>query len=261
MYNLPEMRDANALFWSALRTELMRRGVTGAPELPDFERQPVPGCIEPDTLFTQVCGWPLQTIFAGQAAMIGIPVYDAPFCDGPHHAGVFVVRRDAAYAGLADLRGCDFVFNSMHSNSGMNLPRRAIAPLAEGRPFFGSVREALGHPANLELVADGRADATCVDCVTWAFVARHRPAVAERLRILAGTPPSPAIPFVTAAATPPELRSILQEALQCVARAPEWAAARAGLLLRDIVAPDAADYAILRRYETEAAGLNYPLLR
>ncbi len=261
MYNLPEMRDANARFWSALRSELVRQDVTEAPETLDFERKPVPDCIEPETLLTQVCGWPLQTIFAGQAAIVGIPVYHAPFCDGPHHAGVFVVRRDAAYAGLADLRGCDFVFNSVHSNSGMNLPRRAIAPLAEGRPFFGSVREAFGHPANLELVADGRADATCVDCVTWAFVARHRPALEERLRILAVTPPSPAIPFVTAATTPPELRSILQDKLRRVARAPEWAAARAGLLLQDIVAPDAADYAVLRRYEAEAVAMNYPLLR
>ncbi|RYJ03894.1 MAG: phosphate ABC transporter substrate-binding protein, partial [Acetobacteraceae bacterium] len=56
MYNLPEMRAENAAFWQALREELARRGVTGLPDTPDFTRPPVPGAIEPDTLFTQVCG-------------------------------------------------------------------------------------------------------------------------------------------------------------------------------------------------------------
>jgi ABC-type phosphate/phosphonate transport system substrate-binding protein len=231
------------------------------PELPDFERQAVPEQVEAGTLFTQVCGWPLQTIFSRQASIVGVPVYDAAHCAGPYHCGVFVVARDAGYASLADLRGRDFVFNSVHSNSGMNLPRRAVAELAEGKPFFGSVRLMHGHPGNLELVAAGEADATCVDCVTWSFFARHRPVAAGRLRVLAATPPSPAIPFVTAVGTAPELRAILAEALIRVGRAPEWAAARAGLLLRDIVAPEAVDYRILQRYEAEAARMGYPVLR
>ena len=65
MYNLPEMRPVNAAFWNALRVELARRGLEDAPEALDFERKPVPGEIEADTLFTQVCGYPLQTIYRG----------------------------------------------------------------------------------------------------------------------------------------------------------------------------------------------------
>src|SRR5215467_2202994 len=116
MYNLPEMRSANAGFWAAIRQE--------------FERKPVPACIERETLFTQVCGYPLQTIYRGQVALLGAPVYAVDHCDGPTHAGVFIVHRNSAFAELADLRGCRFVVNSVHSNSGMNLPRRAIADIA-----------------------------------------------------------------------------------------------------------------------------------
>ena len=35
---------------------------------------------------------------------------------------VFVVRRDAPFHFAADLRDCDFVYNSLHSSSAMNMP-------------------------------------------------------------------------------------------------------------------------------------------
>jgi hypothetical protein len=175
MYNLPEMRAGNTAFWLAIWTEAEKLGVVGLPPALDFARKPVPERIEPDTVFTQVRGWPLQTIYAGQAVVLGVPAYDAAHCAGPTHAGVFVVRRDATFRSVADLRGCDFVFNSLHSNSGMNLPRRVIAELADGGPFFGSIAETHSQPNNLERVARGEADATCVDCVTQAFFARHPP--------------------------------------------------------------------------------------
>ncbi len=258
MYNLPEMRVDNAAFWLAIRTEAERLGVIGLPPALDFARKPVPARIEPDTMFTQVCGWPLQTIYAGQAVVLGVPAYGAAHCAGPTHAGVFVVRRDAPFRSVADLRGCDFVFNSLHSNSGMNLPRRVIAELAGGRPFFGSIVETHSQPINLERVARGEADATCVDCVTYAFFARHRPAPAEQLRVLAAMPPTPAIPFVTAAATDPVMKAALVQALRRVAAEPKWAPVRAGMLLLDIVPPDRVDYGTPCRYAAEAAALGYP---
>jgi ABC-type phosphate/phosphonate transport system substrate-binding protein len=261
MYNLPEMRANNAAFWRAVSSELARLGVVGAPELPDFTRKPVPGEIEADTLFSQVCGWPLQTIFAGQASIIGVPVYEAPYCDGPRHAGVFIVRREAGYATLADLRGCRFAFNSLHSNSGMNLPRRAVAELSPGERFFAEMTETYSQPLSLERVSDGAADATCVDCVLYAFFARHRPRLAERLRVLTPTASTPAIPFVTAAGTAPDVKAALAEALVRVARAPEWAEARAGLMLCDIVSPEGLDYSTQISFTQEAAALGYPVLQ
>jgi ABC-type phosphate/phosphonate transport system substrate-binding protein len=260
MYNLPEMQAENAAFWRAIRTEAERLGVMGLPPALDFARRPVPARIEPDTVFSQVCGWPLQTIYAGQATVLGVPAYGVAHCDGPNHAGVFVVRRDAPFRSVADLRSCNFVFNSLHSNSGMNLPRRVIAELAGNRPFFGSIAETHSQPINLERVARGEADSTCVDCVTYAFFARHRPALAEQLRILAPTPPTPAIPFVTAAATDPVMKTALAQALRRVATEPEWAPVRAGMLLLDVVPPDQVDYQTPCRYATEAAALGYPRL-
>jgi len=260
MYNLPEMRRPNAAFWHAVRAELMRRGLEDVPEELDFERRPVPSEIETDTLFTQVCGYPLQTIYRGQATLLGAPVYTAEHCAGAGHAGVFIVHRDSALHRLADLKNCRFVYNSRHSNSGMNLPRRSIADIAQGQPFFGTIAETHTQPGNIERVARGEADATCVDCVTYAFFRRHRSELAGLTRVLAVTPPSPSIPFVTSSRASDDLKRCLCDALFAVACSDEWAAARAGLMLHDIVPIEAASYAVQLRYEQEARDLGYPEL-
>jgi ABC-type phosphate/phosphonate transport system substrate-binding protein len=70
---------------------------------------------------------------------------------------------------LRDLRGGVLLFNNRHSNSGMNLPRRALADIAGGRAFFSRVIETGSHPGNLDRIARGEADATAVDNVTYAF--------------------------------------------------------------------------------------------
>jgi ABC-type phosphate/phosphonate transport system substrate-binding protein len=262
MYNLPEMQSVNRAFWGAMRDELLGLGLDNLPEDLDFARRPVPSEIESDTLFTQVCGYPLQTIYRGQATLLGAPVYKVEHCNGPTHAGVFIVGANSRFKRLEDLRGCRYAYNSRHSNSGMNLPRRAIADVAGAKPFFGSIAETHSHPGNIERVARGEIDATCVDNVTYAFFARHRPALAEATRVLAPTPPSPSIPFVTSVQAPAELKEALRTALFRVARAEEWAGVRAGLLLRDIVPiEDERPYEDLLRYEHDARALGYPELR
>jgi hypothetical protein len=73
MYNLPEMRAVNARFWQALRGPLLEAGLTDVPETLIFERGRVPPCLEPEMLFSQTCGYPLETVFHGQAIRIGTP--------------------------------------------------------------------------------------------------------------------------------------------------------------------------------------------
>jgi ABC-type phosphate/phosphonate transport system substrate-binding protein len=262
MYNLPEMRSENRAFWDAVRIELSNLGLDDLPEELDFELPPVPTAIDMDTLVTQVCGYPLQTIYRGQAALLAAPVYAAEYCAGATHCGIFIVSRNSSFARLEDLRGCRFAYNSRHSNSGMNLPRRSISDIARGKPFFGTIAETHSHPGNIERVARGEIDATCVDCVTYAFVARYRRPLAEATRVLATTRPSPSIPFVTSAAASAELKEALRRALLRVARADEWSRVRAGLMLQDIVPiGDESVYENLLRYEYEARVLGYPELQ
>lgn len=260
MYNLPEMRADNARFWEALRELLVEAGLRDLPERLTFDRLPVPERIGPEVLFSQTCGYPLETIFSGQAIRLGTPCYAVPGCDGPTHCGLFIVPAGSAARELRDLRGGVFLFNNRHSNSGMNLPRRALADIADGRPFFAKVIETGSHPDNLDRIARSEADATAVDNVTYAFWRHYRPEAARQVRVLARTPTSPAIPFVTSVATARATIAILRDALTHLGREPHTATARAGLSITDIVDVPAAAYRRLLEYEREAAELGYPEL-
>jgi ABC-type phosphate/phosphonate transport system substrate-binding protein len=260
MYNLPEMRPVNATFWAALHGLLKESGMSDPPAALTFERGPVPERVGPEILFSQTCGYPLETIYRGQAIRLGAPCYDAPGCDGPTHCGLFIVSATSTARTVDDLNGGVFLLNSRLSNSGMNLPRRTLADLAAGKPFFDRVIQTGSQPGNLDGIARGEADVTAVDCVTYAFWSRHRPDAARRTRVLAQTPPSPAIPFVTSVETPPEAVAQLRVALGRLAHEPRFALVRAGLLIKDIVAVPDERYRGLLDYETEAAALGYPEL-
>jgi ABC-type phosphate/phosphonate transport system substrate-binding protein len=84
--------------------------------------------------------------------------------------------------------------------------------------------------------------------------------LAEALRVLAPTPPTPAIPFVTSAATPLPARTALRTALRRVSCAPEHEAARAGLMLKGVSDASTVDYRVQIRCADEAAALGYPVL-
>ena len=260
MYNLPEMRRVNARFWEALRGLLAERGLIDLPDTLIADRVPVPPAIEPELLFSQTCGYPLETVFRGQAIRLGAPCYGVPGCDGPTHNALFVVPATSPARTLKDLRDGVYLLNSPVSNSGMNLPRRALAEIAGGKPFFRKIIETGSHPASLERLLSGDGDVASIDCVTFAFWRHYRPKAAEALRIVGQTPRSPSIPFVTSAATPPETVAILRQALGELARNPRYAPIRSGLMIADIVdVPDAA-YRGLLDYEHEAAALGYPTL-
>jgi hypothetical protein len=56
-------------------------GLHNVPEQLSFERPPVPDRIGPEVLFSQTCGYPFETILAGQTVQLGTPCYAAPGCD------------------------------------------------------------------------------------------------------------------------------------------------------------------------------------
>jgi ABC-type phosphate/phosphonate transport system substrate-binding protein len=260
MYNLPEMRPQNTAFWEALADELRRDGRTDLPAGLTFAGGPVPDRIETDVLFSQTCGYPLQTIYRDQYRLLGVPSYDAPGCRPAKHCAFILVHKDSAFEKPEDLKGATFALNSRHSNSGMNLPRLLFARLAGGKPFFRSVVETGAHPISISRVASGELDCASIDCMTYAFFKDHRPGVVASLRILGETPESPAIPFVTSIATPADEAARLQSALFRLAADPARRPVLDGLRVRTISMPDPAAYASLLDYERQAAELGYPEL-
>src|SRR5258708_9991985 len=90
MYNLPEMRAVNARFWEALRGLLVEAGLRDVPQTLSFDRSPVPERIGPEILFSQTCGYPLETIFSGPAIRPRTPCSAPPRRAGSNHRAFFV---------------------------------------------------------------------------------------------------------------------------------------------------------------------------
>jgi ABC-type phosphate/phosphonate transport system substrate-binding protein len=210
--------------------------------------------------FAQCCGYPALHDFRALLRIVAAPIHDAPGCSGATHCSFLLVAVDSPAQGIADLRGARFALNSWDSNTGMNLARLAFAPFATDGRFLGEIIETGGHAASLASLAGGETDVAAIDCVSYALLCRHRPALAGATRILARTAQSPTLPFVTASSQPPGTTWALRGALAAVLVDPALAASREALLLTGMAPADLADYGILLDYRDRAANLGYPLL-
>jgi ABC-type phosphate/phosphonate transport system substrate-binding protein len=243
IYDLPELRDANAALLDALNGLLREEDVD--PSRPSI---------------TQICGYPLRTLHRGRYSVLGIPCYGVPGCDGPVHRAFIVVRSSSAAAAVRDLRGSNFAVNSPHSNTGMNLPRRLFASVADGKRFFSRVIVTGSHRASMEAVRSGDADAAAIDCVTFGLHAEYEPAAIRGLRILTHTEPSPSIPFVTSCSTGEGTVEALRRALVNFSTRADFAPVRQALRITGIAVSNEAVYDVLLDYHAEAVALGYPHL-
>jgi ABC-type phosphate/phosphonate transport system substrate-binding protein len=241
MYDLPALSSVNEALLTALRALLREEGATG------------------DASITQICGYPLRTLYRGRFTLLGTPCYRVPGCDGASHRAFIVVPRGSRAEGIADLRGQRFAVNSMHSNTGMNLPRHLFARFAAGGAFFGEVIETGTHRASMQALLEGRADAASIDCVTFALHADYEPGAIRGLRILAQTSASPSIPFVTSSADRGDVRAMRRALVQLSAH-PDFASIRRALRIERMQAVHEGEYDVLLDYEAEAAALGYPRL-
>lgn len=260
MYDLPELRQANDALWAAIVERLRARNLFEAPDQLTRDVPPDALWADPDLFLAQACGFPLATRLEGQVRVVATPRYRARGCDGADYRSAVVVRADSPASSLDDLRGSRCAVNDLASNSGMNLLRAEIAPLAGGRPFFKSVILTGAHAASAEAVAAGEADIAAIDCVTWAHLQRLRPALAGGLRALTWTVRNPGLPLITSLGTSPAHLTALRGALDDVARDPGLREVRQALLLEGFSLVPAEHYRAALRLQDIAIGLGYPHL-
>jgi ABC-type phosphate/phosphonate transport system substrate-binding protein len=243
MYDLPGLQTANA--------ELLRT----------LERLLRAQHVDADSAsITQMCGYPLQTDYRGQYTLLGMPCYGVPGCDGPTHRSFIVVASTSSAVCLEDLRGGTFAVNSMDSNTGMNLPRHRLAPLARAKRFFDRLHLTGSHRASMEAVANGQADAAAIDCVTFGLHAELEPGTIAGLRVLDRTSVSPSIPFVVPRTTAESTVAAMRRALEHFSARAEFAALRQALRIERVDAACESDYDKLLNYRAEAVALGYPNL-
>jgi ABC-type phosphate/phosphonate transport system substrate-binding protein len=260
MYDLPELRESHDRLWLSLRKYLTDAGLKETPAQLTHNIDPVETWTHPGLVLGQGCQYPLAKFFAERVRLVATPRYAAHGCEEARYRSAIVVREDDPAETLADLRGRRCAVNERSSNSGMNLLRAAIAPLANGARFFESVVLSGSHRGSVKMVSAGDADVAAVDCVSLAHFQRLYPATTTTLRILAWTPTAPSLPLITSGTTNDEALGKLRSSLAAAISDPDLDDAREQLLLEGFDLEPAEDYGEVLQLERSAAQQGYPKL-
>lgn len=265
MYDHPAQQAANDQLWTAIARVLRDRGVQAVPNRLDRTQSVHAAWRNPGLLLAQACGYPLTVDLTLALRVVALPVYSAPGCVGATHRSMIVVRAGDERRSLAAFRDARAAINDRASNTGMNLFRATMAPiagpLAADTPFFDAVIETGSHRASIVAVGTGDADIASIDCISYAAIDRFEPDLTARLRIIARSPVSPTLPFVTAASASPDTVAALEAALHHVIADPDLAEARASLFLTGLASADDGFLAPIRKLEADAALAGYGELR
>jgi ABC-type phosphate/phosphonate transport system substrate-binding protein len=260
MYDFPWTATANDALWAAISARLAEAGVRAPArlarggDLATLWR-------DPGLIFGQTCGYPYASGLKDAVTLIATPEYSFPGCEGASHRSFLIRRVSDSRRRLCEFRGATAALNAYDSNTGMNLFRGTIAPVAAGARFFSSILITGSHEASVAAVAEGRADLASIDCVSLALLKRGRPELIERVAVFAETPRSPGLPFIASASLDRSTIEAVHEALFAVLADPELANARETLGLKGARAATPADYDRVTKIEREAAEAGYSLLR
>jgi ABC-type phosphate/phosphonate transport system substrate-binding protein len=260
MYDFPPLQDAHDALWTALSRQMIEAGVAETPRRLTRHLGHFEVWRHPSLLFGQGCEYPLAESLADAIRLIATPRYTAPGCEGTTYRSAIVVREKDSADSLADLRNRRCAINEATSNSGMNLLRASIAPVANGARFFESVLFSGSHRRSVEMVAEGEADVAAVDCVSFAHFQRLYPSAVANLRILGWTPSSPSLPFITAVATNDTTLRTLRSSLATVLADRSLDSVRERLFLDGVDLLPVAGFSEVLRLKREAVELGYPVV-
>lgn len=255
MYDPRWLQGANDALWAGLARHLRSQGLGAVPQSLTRDRPLDAIWTAPDLLLAQTCGYPLTMRLGDAVRPVATLIYDAPGCEGAWHRSALVVRHDDPAQDLGALRGRRVAINARDSNTGMNLLRHAVAPIAKGARVFAQVIETGAHARSVMAVAGGRADLAAIDAVTLALLHDRYPGLARRIRVLGWTAPSPGLPLITAADGPVEP---LRAALTAVLADPALAGARRALRIAGMQVLDRGNYAVIPAMARAAAAAGYP---
>jgi ABC-type phosphate/phosphonate transport system substrate-binding protein len=259
MYDFAWVTAANDRLWAAISAGLAEAGVQ-APLRLSRGGELAAQWRNPKLVFAQTCGYPHMTQLRDAVAMIATPEYGFPGCEGASHRSFIIAKADESRRKLREFRGRAAALNAWDSNTGMNLFRAAIAPVAGGAPFFRATVVTGSHEASVEAVAECRADLASIDCVSFAHLKRGRPELIERVAIVAKSALSPGLPFIASARLGRRTVEAAREALFAALADPDLAEARATLGLVGACAAKPANYDRVAGFERGAAALGYPHL-
>lgn len=235
MYDSPANASALDRLWSLIREALADHGISAPAALTRGAGAWLPAWQDPGLILSQTCGYPFRTLLRGQVTLIGAADHGLPGTPPGYYHSVLIAREEDPRQNFAEFDRAPFAWNDDHSQSGWAAPWQFAKDQGlRLNPVFRSG----GHRASAAAIRAGSADLAALDAVTWAMMKEDGSGDARGLRVIARTPSTPALPFITARGRDPSpLFYALRSAISAL-----YAAERAQLHLMALVSLDEADY-------------------
>lgn len=212
MYDWPEVRAETDALWESLRDHLT--GILAdIPTTLTRGEDPWTHWLNPSLALSQTCGLPYSARLAGRAVLIGAPDYGLPDCPKGTYRSVVIARTGGAE--VMDLKGSRFAYNMRESQSGWAALDKVLG--IEGH--FGELVQSGAHRKSIISVAEGQADCAAIDAVSWAMAQRVEPAAAK-VHVIAVTPPTPGLPYITGQANAAKVKSMAEAVSLAIAALP-----------------------------------------
>ena len=131
--------------------------------------------------FGWICDYP-YVMLRKDVRLLAMPVVQGK---ATYHAYLIVPARDTHTRTIADLKGAAFAFADPYSNSGYLAPRHELKRNGEDpATFFGRTFFTWSHRKAIDAVAAGLAQGASVDSHVWDSLAKVRPEITARTRIV-----------------------------------------------------------------------------
>lgn len=209
-----------------------------------------------------ICGLPyvrMTSQFTCSIELLAAPVLQGErYQHRPIYFSDVIVRRESPYTRFDELRGCIWAYNERTSHSGCNLVCYSLLERGKSPDYFGETVKSGSHLQSLDMVLEGKADATAIDSHLLDVLRSKDEELAARLRVVDVLGPSSIPPMVVSKRLDGELKCKLREALvtmhleDCGAKV-----LRDGLIERFVVVRDE-DYGNIREMLERVEGVEFP---
>src|SRR6185312_9013112 len=163
-----------------------------------------------------ICGLPYVRM--ADAPACPVELLAAPVLMGeryqqkPVYFSDVIVRSDSPYTCFDDLSGCTWAYNEATSHSGYNLVCSSLLERGKTLHYFGTMVKSGSHSRSLQLVLEGRADATAIDSHVLEVALAKNKDLALQLRVVTMLGPSSIPPMVVARSLNLDLKCRMREA-------------------------------------------------
>lgn len=193
MYARPELEEAHRRYWRLIHQALKDAGMD-SPQALSQEADEFFVWKHPELVLSQTCGMPYRLWLQADVELVGTPDFGLKGCPPGYYRSALVIRGDDPRTDVTAFRDAVFAYNETFSQSGYAAPFAHMEPVG----FWFQNRLHTGqHLGSARAVAEGRADIAALDAVTWLNIESYE-AVAQKLRVLVWTRPTPGLPLITA---------------------------------------------------------------